>query len=148
LLTRLRVLARILESLSLAYDERLSRRRLFAATAACVPSPPLRYNPISMTFEQALKSVWRQALVDGSDRIDLAGTEYPVRGTSPSGLRQIDFTFEGRELRAIEQNPKTKSRWAQLARAGKRVMQFLEGGRYVAVVVDGRVIRYGSSKTK
>jgi hypothetical protein len=101
-----------------------------------------------MTFEQAVKSVWRQTLVDGSDRIDLGGREYPVRRTSLSGLRQIDFRFEGRELRGIEQNPKTKSRWAQLARAGKRVMQFLEGGRYVAVVVDGKVIRYGSLKTK
>jgi hypothetical protein len=46
-------------------------------------------------------------------------------------------------MRALEQNPDTKSRWAQLARAGKKVMQFLSEGRYVAVVVDGKVILYG-----
>jgi hypothetical protein len=32
---------------------------------------------------------------------------------------------------------KTKSRWAQVARAGKKVMQFIQGGRYAAVVAKG-----------
>jgi hypothetical protein len=36
----------------------------------------------------------------------------------------------------IEQNPKTKSRWALMARSGKKVMQFIQDGRYVAVVAD------------
>jgi hypothetical protein len=31
----------------------------------------------------------------------------------------------------------------QLARSGKKVMQFLREGRYVAVVVDGKVTFYG-----
>jgi hypothetical protein len=101
-----------------------------------------------MTLADALISVWRQALVDGADRVALAGENYRPRRTSRNNLVQIDFSFEGRELRGIEQNPKTKSRWAQLARAGKRVMQFLEGGRYLAVVVDGKVTMYGSSKGK
>ena len=48
----------------------------------------------------------------------------------------------GRELRGLEQNPETKSRWAKMAREGKKVMQFLEGGRYVAVVVDGDLKAY------
>ena len=42
----------------------------------------------------------------------------------------------------IEQNPKTKSRWARLARSGKKVMQFIQDGRYVAVVADGKVTLY------
>jgi hypothetical protein len=37
----------------------------------------------------------------------------------------------------------TKSRWAQMARSGKRVMQFLSEGRYVANVVDAKVNFYG-----
>jgi hypothetical protein len=45
-------------------------------------------------------------------------------------------------LRGLEQNPDTKSKWAALARDGKKVMQFLDCGRYVAVVVDGRMKRY------
>ena len=42
----------------------------------------------------------------------------------------------------IEQNPKTKSRWSQMARSGKKVMQFIQDGRYLAVVADGKVILY------
>jgi len=37
--------------------------------------------------------------------------------------------------RVEEQNPETKSRWAQMAREGKRVMYFLSEGRYIANVV-------------
>jgi len=55
----------------------------------------------------------------------------------------VDFVFEGSEIRGLEQNPQTKSRWAQLARSGKNVMQFLTEGRYVANVVDGKVTLYG-----
>jgi hypothetical protein len=50
--------------------------------------------------------------------------------------------FDGNEIRGLEQNPETKSRWAQLARSGKKVMQFLGEGRYVANVVDGKVTLY------
>ena len=68
---------------------------------------------------------------------------FPVRRTSRSRLREVDFQFEDHELRGLEQNPKTTSRWARLAREGKKVMQFLSAGRYIAVVVDGKVQFYG-----
>jgi hypothetical protein len=55
---------------------------------------------------------------------------YPVRETSRRRLKQVDFRFEDRELRGLEQNPDTKSKWAAKARDGKKVMQFLDGGRY------------------
>jgi hypothetical protein len=58
-------------------------------------------------------------------------------------MREVDFVIEGENIRGLEQNPDTKSRWAQMARAGKKVMQFLSEGRYVANVVDGRVTLYG-----
>jgi hypothetical protein len=45
----------------------------------------------------------------------------------------------------VEQNPSTNSRWAKLAREGKKVMQFLADGRYVAGVVDGKVTLYHST---
>jgi hypothetical protein len=57
-------------------------------------------------------------------------------------VRQLDFVFEGNEIRGLEQNPDTGSEWARLARSGKKVMQFLSQGRYVAVVVDGKVTLY------
>jgi hypothetical protein len=99
-----------------------------------------------MTLEEALISVWRQALIEKLDAVEIDGREYPVRRTPKRGLLQIDFRFDEEQLRGLEQNPETKSRWAQLARAGKRVMQFLSAGRYIAVVVDGKVTLYGSSK--
>jgi hypothetical protein len=52
-------------------------------------------------------------------------------------LKQIDFDFGDQEFCGIEQNQLTKSRWAKLARQGKKVMQFMHEGRYVAVVIDG-----------
>ena len=91
-----------------------------------------------MTFEEALISVWQQALVDKSSTAEVGGRKYPVRATAKRKLKQIDFVFDGREIRGLEQNPDTKSRWAKMAREGKKVMQFLDGGRYVAVVVDGK----------
>ena len=53
------------------------------------------------------------------------------------------FTFDGKKIRELEQNTETKSRWAQMARSGRKVMQFLSEGRYVANVVDGKVTLYG-----
>jgi hypothetical protein len=99
-----------------------------------------------MTLEETLVSVWRQALVERASEVEIAGRGFPVRLTARRGFRQVDFTFEGHELRGLEQNPETKSSWAQLARAGKRVMQFLDGGRYLAVVVEGKVTLYGKSQ--
>jgi hypothetical protein len=99
-------------------------------------------------LEQALKAVWRQALVERARTVELDGKSHPVRRTPRRGLAQVDFSFDGREIRALEQNPDTKSRWAQLARSGKKVMQFLEGGRYIANVADGDLTVYGRSKPR
>ena len=94
-------------------------------------------------LESALLSVWQQTLLDKMKTVELGGETYPVRQTAKSKLKQVDFHFEDRELRGLEQNPNTKSRWAKMAREGKGVMQFLEGGKYIAVVEDGKVHVYG-----
>jgi hypothetical protein len=100
-----------------------------------------------MTLEEAMATVWRQALVDDAAEVDLLGRKFAVRDTPRKHLRQVDFEFAGQSLRGLEQNPETESRWAQLARAGHQVMQFLSGGRYIGVVVDGKVTLYGGKKT-
>jgi hypothetical protein len=81
--------------------------------------------------------------VENAKSVKLGADSFPVRRTAKRGLRQVDFTFEGNEIRGLEQNPQTNSRWAQLAHSGKKVMQFLSEGRYVANVVDGKVTLYG-----
>ena len=98
---------------------------------------------MAVSFEQALIDVWRQALVENVKVVVLGTEHYPVRLTPKRRLRQVDFTFNGNKIRGLEQNPETKSRWAQIARSGKKVMQFLEAGRYIANVADGKVTLYG-----
>jgi hypothetical protein len=98
--------------------------------------------PMPGELESALITVWEGALVDNKKTVDLDGESYPIRQTAKSKLKQIDFRFQDRELRGLEQNPNTKSRWAKLAREGKKAMQFLENGKYIAVVVDGKVHLY------
>jgi hypothetical protein len=95
------------------------------------------------SFEQALIDVWRQALVENAKAVELESERYPVRSTPKRRLRQVDFVFDGNEIRGLEQNPQTKSRWAQIARSAKKVMQFLSAGRYVANVADGKVTLCG-----
>jgi hypothetical protein len=97
---------------------------------------------VTASFESVLISVWQQSLIVKKKTVDLDDKSYAARHTSKSKLRQIDFRFEDRDLRGLEQNPNTKSRWAKLAREGKQVMQFLEHGKYIAVVVDGKVHLY------
>ncbi len=85
---------------------------------------------MTASLEETLISVWRQALVEDSRTVTLEGGSSPVRRTSRSKLREVDFQFEGQRLRGLEQNPKTSSRWAQVAREGKKVMQFLSESKY------------------
>ena len=97
----------------------------------------------SPEFEACIISVWKQALVESAKRVTVGGDTYSVRRTAKSKLAQVDFEFQGEPFRALEQNPKTQSRWAQLASKGEKVMQFLQGGRYVGVVHGGKIFTYG-----
>src|SRR6266567_3684154 len=101
---------------------------------------------MAQTLKDVLTSVWRQTLVDDAASVKIDDLTYPVKSTPRRGLKQIDFRFNGKNLRGLEQNPDTKSRWAAMARAGKKVMQFFDSGRYLAVVSDGRVHPYKKSE--
>ena len=59
-----------------------------------------------------------------------------VRKFSRSGLRYTNLP-EGAIL--VEQNPKKKSEWAELASKGHRVAWVMRDGEYLARVVDGEV---------
>jgi hypothetical protein len=100
------------------------------------------------SFEETLIAVWRQALVDEADMVKLGSERHPVTKSKAKRLRRVAFGFDGNTVMGIEQNPKTKSRWAALARAGKKVMQFIQDGRYIAVVADGKVSLYGKSSAR
>ena len=109
-----------------------------------------------MTLDETLVEIWRLALVEGAREIDLDGRRVPVRATAKRRLKEVDFSFEGRRLRGIEQNPETRSRWAEMARGGAKIMQFTEvpegeaqaHGRFFANVADGKVNWYHKLQTK
>jgi|SRR5580700_11129234 hypothetical protein len=102
----------------------------------------MTYHPAMATLDEILLTVWRQSLVENLKIVTVEDESCSVRTTPRQKLKQIDFQFAGRALRGLEQNPYTKSRWAQLAKKGAKVMQFLEHGKYIAVVADGKVHLY------
>jgi hypothetical protein len=95
-----------------------------------------------MTLRETLIEVWRQVLVEGKPRVELEGKSYPVTTTRAKKLRTVRFDYVPYQIDGIEQNPETDSRWALLARDGKRVMQFTFGRRYIANVWEGELVRY------
>ncbi|SRR6266576_30622 len=95
-----------------------------------------------MSLEDALLNVWRQSLVESKKTIRLEGESFPVRSTAKRKLKQIDFQFAGKDLRGLSRILIRNLGGQRWARDGKKVMQFLEGGRYIAVVADGKVHLY------
>jgi hypothetical protein len=96
---------------------------------------------------EILKSVAQQMMAGGE--VVLEGKPLPVMRTGAKRFRTARFQMDGKGYQAIEQNPEKPSRWGQLARDGHLVVQFREigSGKYVAVVVDGKVIEYGGRET-
>ncbi len=78
--------------------------------------------------------------------VELEGKKIPIKRTSSQRLKMATFIADGKEFTAIEQNPEKPSRWGQLARDGHRVVQIkdVKSNRFIAVVVDGEVRKYGS----
>ena len=72
------------------------------------------------SLDSTLISVWRQALVEKSEAVKLGAQSYPVTNSKAKRLRQVVFDFDGESFIGIEQNPKTKSRWAAMVRGGRR----------------------------
>jgi hypothetical protein len=95
-----------------------------------------------MALAEVLLEAWRQTLVDGLSEIELSGTRYRVGRTRGQGLRVVSFAYETMVIDGIEQNPEKTSRWAELAREGKRIMQFSYRQRFFANVCDGSLTRY------
>jgi hypothetical protein len=99
------------------------------------------------SFEEIATAIWKQVLVENQAVVTAGGNSYPVTASRTKKLRQVVFDFDGESFIGIVQNPKTKSRWAAMARSGKKVMQFLQAHRYVAVVAGGKFIPYGKRAT-
>jgi hypothetical protein len=95
-----------------------------------------------VTFGETLISVWQQTLVEAKREIQLDKERHRVKETRGKKLRTVGFAYGTYQIDGIEQNPRTGSRWAMLAREGNRVMQFTCEGRYIANVCEGKLLRY------
>ena len=94
------------------------------------------------SLSDVLVSVWRQIFVEGLADVTVGRRRASVGFTKTKHLRTVEVVYRRIRLFGIEQNPQTSSRWAKLARQGRRIMQFSAGGRYVANVCDGVLRRY------
>ena len=96
-----------------------------------------------MLDHEILKTVAEQ-MMSGA-KVTVEGRTVRVTRTGAGRLRTTRFAMGGGEYQAIEQNPEKPSAWGKLAREGHRVVQFrdLRSGKYVGVVVDGKVREYG-----
>jgi hypothetical protein len=54
---------------------------------------------MTTNFEETLRSVWRQALVEDCKTVTFEGVHYSVRPTIRSKLLEVDFRFEEQTLR-------------------------------------------------
>jgi hypothetical protein len=65
-------------------------------------------------------------------------------GKTRGGLAIKTATIDNQRIVAIEQNPNTRSEWAQAARRGAKVVQFKDKdtNEYIGVSVDGEVTEY------
>src|SRR5207302_1311780 len=76
-----------------------------------------------MTLGETLTAVWQQALADEKPFVELEGKRCRVEKTSGKRLRTVSFDYGAHRMIGIEQNPRTASRWAEMARQGQRIMQ-------------------------
>jgi hypothetical protein len=97
-----------------------------------------------MLDHSILQAVAEQMMGESAEVV-VAGKSFRVTRTGALRLRTVRFEMDGKGYQAIEQNAEKPSRWGKLAREGHRVVQFREvgSGKYVAVVVDGKVTEYG-----
>ena len=53
------------------------------------------------SLENTLIEVWRQAFAENAKAVVLDGQRYPIVRTSKRRLRQVDFKFDGKEIRGL-----------------------------------------------
>jgi hypothetical protein len=95
-------------------------------------------------FSEVLIDVWHQALVDKSETVRLGAESFRVTQSKAKRLRQIEFVFEGKTIIGIQQNPNTKSKWAEQARAGKKVSSSFRMGGMSRLLQRGKLLCTGS----
>jgi hypothetical protein len=127
----------------------MSRSKSTSCPTICSDAPTNASIAIELTMAElsdVLLDVWSQVLLHDSNIVKLGLEQFPVSASKKNRFRQVEFSFGGKMIVGIQQNPDTKSNWAKMARSGIKVMQFIQDGRYIAVVAAGKVTMYGSEQ--
>lgn len=83
-----------------------------------------------------------EGIFSGKNSIEIDNKSYKVQVFAKSGLRYVDIGY----YRIVEQNPKKSSKWAKMAKAGKKIVWVFKGRKYYARVVDGHFTLLGHKK--
>ena len=83
-----------------------------------------------------------EGIFSAKNTIQIEGESYKVKIFTKSGLRYVDVG----EYRLVEQNPQKSSKWAKMAREGKKIVWIFKGRKYVARVIDGKFTWLGSKE--
>lgn len=78
------------------------------------------------------------AVFNNETRLRLGARKYPLKRTARAGLRYFDAVVAGKPYRFMEQNPRTRSKWARLAQEGHKILWVFKEGQYHARMVDAR----------
>ncbi|MCU1314951.1 MAG: hypothetical protein JWN63_273 [Candidatus Acidoferrum typicum] len=79
---------------------------------------------MTLSLEQALTEVWRQALVENAKSVELRRNVFLFAALQSADCGRWISSSTGTTFEGLSRT-QTKSQWAQLARSGKNVMQFL-----------------------
>jgi hypothetical protein len=80
---------------------------------------------VTFSFDEVLVEVYKQLFSDNARVVKIGTPRYPIQRSHGGHLRQVNFLFDGHDLRGIEQNPGANNRWAALVRSGKKLRSFL-----------------------
>lgn len=67
----------------------------------------------SKALDDALIEVWRQALLDHSNTVKIAGESFAIRKTASKRLVEVDFTFDGQPYHSLSRIPSARPRYAR-----------------------------------
>ena len=73
-----------------------------------------------------------------SQSITIKEKSYKLQKTKSSGLRNV--TIE--DVMFMEQNQRKKSKWAQMAKNGAKIIWIFKNNSYIGRIVDGNVVLF------
>jgi hypothetical protein len=100
-----------------------------------------------MDLNGLFADIYKQMIIDAKDTLNLKVNSHEINAkverVPKIDTRRVTIPLNGDKLVAVEVSPFTHSVWGEAVLDGNKVMQVATtGGRYVGVVVNGKVGQY------